>query len=117
MMAAVASFALLAAGCGSDSNNNSAPVNDAFAAISKADLAAVLADREVLTSILTYHVIGGQSYDAAGLGELGSSTTVNGAELTLGADGTAVNGVDVLCSNVTTANATVHNIDGVLMPT
>ncbi|MFT6761668.1 MAG: transforming growth factor-beta-induced protein [Candidatus Aldehydirespiratoraceae bacterium] len=76
----------------------------------------MLADQEVLTSILTYHVIGGPSYDAAGLGELGSSTTVNGAELTFSADGTAFNGVDVLCSNVTTTNATVHPIDGFLMP-
>jgi uncharacterized surface protein with fasciclin (FAS1) repeats len=93
-----------------------APVNDAFAAIPPADLDAVLADEELLTSILTYHVIAGERLDAAGLAAAGSAMTVNGGEVTFGADGTTVNGVDVLCSNVMTANATVHIIGEVLMP-
>jgi uncharacterized surface protein with fasciclin (FAS1) repeats len=93
-----------------------APTNDAFAAIPAEDLDAVLADQELLTSILTYHVVAGESLDAAALGEAGTAATVNGAELEFGADGTTVNGVDVLCSNVMTANATVHIIGEVLMP-
>jgi uncharacterized surface protein with fasciclin (FAS1) repeats len=93
-----------------------APVNDAFAAIPSDDLDAVLADTELLTSILTYHVVAGESLDAAALGEAGSADSVNGASLEFGADGTTVNGVDVLCSNVMTANATVHIIGEVLMP-
>jgi uncharacterized surface protein with fasciclin (FAS1) repeats len=93
-----------------------APVNDAFAAIPAADLEAVLADQELLTSILTYHVVAGERLDATALGEAGSADTVNGAALEFGADGTTVNGVDVLCSNVMTANATVHIIGEVLMP-
>ena len=93
-----------------------APVNDAFAAIPEDDLAAVLADQDLLTSILTFHVVAGESLDAAELGAAGSATSVNGAELTFGSDGTSVNGVDVLCSNVTVANATVHIIGEVLMP-
>src|SRR5215510_674891 len=35
-----------------------APTNDAFAKIPKADLDKVLADKELLTKILTYHVVG-----------------------------------------------------------
>ena len=93
-----------------------APVNDAFAAIPEADLAAVLADKDLLTSILTYHVIAGESHDAAALGAAGTAETVNGATLEFGEDGTTVNGVDILCSNVVTANATVHIIGEVLMP-
>ncbi|MGB0113534.1 MAG: fasciclin domain-containing protein [Ilumatobacteraceae bacterium] len=93
-----------------------APTNDAFAAIPADDLDAVLADQELLTSILTYHVVAGESLDAAALGSAGSAATVNGAELEFGSDGTTVNGVDVLCSNVVTANATVHIIGEVLMP-
>ena len=93
-----------------------APTNDAFAAIPAEDLEAVLADQELLTSILTYHVVAGESLDAAALGAAGSAATVNGAELEFGADGTTVNGVDVLCSNVMTANATVHIIGEVLLP-
>lgn len=93
-----------------------APVNDAFAAIPEDDLAAVLADKELLTSILTYHVIAGESLDAAALGAAGTAETVNGGTLEFSADGTTVNGVAVLCSNVVTANATVHIIGEVLMP-
>ena len=82
-------------------------------------MAAVLADKELLTSILTYHVIAGESLDAAGLGAAGSAVTVNGAELTFTADGDAlaVNGsASSLCMDVPTANATVHIIDQVLVP-
>jgi uncharacterized surface protein with fasciclin (FAS1) repeats len=93
-----------------------APTNDAFAALPAEDLDAVLADQELLTSILTYHVVAGESLDAAALGSAGSAETVNGATLEFGSDGTTVNGVDVLCSNVMTANATVHIIGEVLMP-
>ena len=93
-----------------------APTNDAFGLIPEADLDAVLADQELLTSILTYHVIAGESLDAAALGADSTATTVNGAALAFGSDGTTVNGVDVLCSNVVTANATVHIIGEVLMP-
>lgn len=93
-----------------------APVNDAFAALPPADLEAVLADVDLLTSILTYHVIAGERLDAQALAMAGTATTVNGGELTFGSDGTTVNGVDVICSDVTVANATVHIIDAVLLP-
>lgn len=93
-----------------------APANPAFEALGEDAVAAVLADEELLTSILTYHVIAGESLNAEGLGAAGSAVTVNGAELTFSADGTAVNGVDVLCSDIVTANATVHVIGEVLMP-
>ncbi len=96
-----------------------APTNDAFAAIPEADLNAILADQELLTSILTYHVVGGESLDMASLAEAGSITTVNGADLSIAAVGDLieVNGVAAtICGNVQTANATVHIIDTVLVP-
>ena len=93
-----------------------APTNDAFAAIPAETLEMVLADTDLLTTILTYHVVGGESLDAAGLGAAGSATTVQGTDLSFGADGTTVNDVDVLCSDVPTANATVHIIGEVLLP-
>jgi transforming growth factor-beta-induced protein len=93
-----------------------APTNDAFAKIPAADLEAVLADKDLLTSILTLHVVAGESLDAAALGEKGSAVTVNGETLEFSADGAMVNGINVVCSNVVTANATVHIIDTVLMP-
>ncbi len=96
-----------------------APTNDAFAAIPEADLNAILADQEQLTSILTYHVVAGQSLDMAGLVDAGTVTTVQGAELTIApeSDLITVNGATmVVCGNVQTANATVHIIDAVLVP-
>ncbi len=96
-----------------------APVNDAFAAIPEADLNAVLADDELLTSILTLHVVPGEQMDAEARASAGTVETVNGQEITLTAeDGTLqVNGqASVICPNVMTANATVHLIDTVLMP-
>ena len=97
-----------------------APTNDAFAAIPPADLDAVLADKELLTSILTLHVIAGEKLSSTELAEMGSATTVNGADITFetAADGSLmVNGqATVGCADVQTANATVHIIDAVLMP-
>jgi uncharacterized surface protein with fasciclin (FAS1) repeats len=96
-----------------------APTNDAFAAIPEADLTAILADQELLTSILTYHVVAGESLDMQGLVEAGTVTTVNGAELAIAASGDLIdiNGTAmVVCGNVQTANSTVHIIDNVLVP-
>ena len=94
-----------------------APVNDAFAAIPEADMSAVMADTEMLTSILTYHVLPEQ-LSAADLD--GSFVTVNGAELEIAMDGDSlsINGGEatVVCQDIPTANATVHLIDTVLMP-
>jgi transforming growth factor-beta-induced protein len=96
-----------------------APTNDAFAKIPAADLNAVLADTDLLTSVLTYHVIGGAQTSAEDLIAQGTATTVNGAEVTFteGTDGALmVNDATTVCMNVPTANATVHIIDTVLMP-
>ncbi len=93
-----------------------APTNDAFAAIDADILNAVLADKDLLTSVLTYHVIAGESLDADALGAAGSAATVEGGEVTLGSDGLTVNDVDAICSNVPVANGTVHIIDQVLLP-
>ena len=95
-----------------------APTNDAFAKIPAADLQAVLADQDQLTSILTYHVVPGMM-SSADLVKAGTATTVNGATLsfTRGPSGELmVNGAAVAaCMDVVTANATVHIIDSVLM--
>ena len=97
-----------------------APTNDAFAAIPPADLDAVLADTDLLTSILTLHVIAGEELSSTELAEMGSATTVNGEDITFetAADGSLmVNGqATVGCADIQTANATVHIIDAVLMP-
>ncbi len=93
-----------------------APTNDAFAAVDAEVLDAVLADTDLLTSVLTYHVIAGESYGAEELGSTGTAATVEGGQLSFGTDGSTVNEVDAICSNVPVANGTVHIIDQVLLP-
>jgi transforming growth factor-beta-induced protein len=98
-----------------------APANSAFDAIPAEDLDALLADpMGDLTSILTLHVVAGQQLSSADLAEVGSVATVNGEEITVAADGGMLSVNDgqatVVCADVPTANATVHIIDGVLMP-
>jgi transforming growth factor-beta-induced protein len=95
-----------------------APTNDAFAAVPADQLDAVLADADLLTSVLTYHVVAGEQLSATDLVDAGTVTTVNGADLTVtDVDGTlTINGVPSVCMDVPTANATVHIIGGVLLP-
>lgn len=93
-----------------------APTNDAFDALPTATRDKVLGDPELLGQVLTYHVVAGSSLDAKALGSAGTETSVEGGALEFGADGTTVNGSDVVCSDVATANATVHIIDQVLVP-
>lgn len=92
-----------------------APTDDAFAKIPEADLKGVLADKKLLTQILTHHVIGGQ-LDPTAL--VGKQDTLNGDTVTIKGDtsGMTVDGANVLCGNIPTANATVYVIDTVLMP-
>ncbi|MFD7510454.1 fasciclin domain-containing protein [Streptomyces sp. NPDC059853] len=94
-----------------------APVDDAFAALPEEDLNAVLADEDLLTGVLTYHVVG----ERITPGQLADGTfeTLQGGTVTTAGSGESftVNGeAAVVCGNVQTANATVYLIDTVLMP-
>lgn len=93
-----------------------APANDAFSKIPADTLKSALADKTKLTKILTYHVISGKlSPDQLA----GTHTTLEGGTVTVTGSGQSfqVNGANVLCGNVQTANATVYILDSVLMPT
>lgn len=92
-----------------------APVDDAFAAIDPATIETLKTDPAMLSSILTYHVVPGQiAPDAI----VGTQTTVQGGtvEVTGSGDELMVNGANVICGGVHTANATVYLIDAVLLP-
>ncbi len=92
-----------------------APTNDAFAKIDPATLETLKTDSDLLTSILTYHVVPGQAVPDAVAGE---HTTVQGAPVTVTGAGNdlKVNDAGLVCGGVKTANATVYMIDTVLMP-
>ncbi len=97
-----------------------APVDDAFAAVPKADLDALLADQDALKDVLIFHVVAGERLSSDELLERDSVKTVQGTTLSLvdEAGTLRVNGqATVGCADVHTANATVHIIDAVLMPT
>jgi uncharacterized surface protein with fasciclin (FAS1) repeats len=93
-----------------------APTNDAFAKIPEATLAQVLADKQALTEILTYHVVD-QRQAPADL-DNGKLVTLQGGTITTARSGDTytANDARVVCGNVQTGNATVYLIDAVLMP-
>jgi uncharacterized surface protein with fasciclin (FAS1) repeats len=101
-----------------------APTDEAFAALPKGALDKLVADKEKLTAVLTYHVISGEVMAEQVLGMDGKSVkTVQGGELTIKvADGkvsltdAAGNTVNVIKTDVTASNGVIHVIDGVLMP-
>ncbi|MDG4664934.1 fasciclin domain-containing protein [Mycobacterium sp. 236(2023)] len=92
-----------------------APTNDAFAKIDPATLETLKTDSDLLTNILTYHVVPGQAAPDAVAGE---HATVQGATLNVTGAGNdlKVNDAGLVCGGVKTANATVYMIDTVLMP-
>ena len=92
-----------------------APVDDAFAAINAETMETLSTDADLLSSILTYHVVPGQLTPDQVVGEL---TTVQGdtVEVAGSGDELTVNDANVICGGVMTQNATVYLIDAVLMP-
>ncbi|WP_344314889.1 fasciclin domain-containing protein [Fodinicola feengrottensis] len=94
-----------------------APDNAAFAKIPADQLKKVLADKALLTKILTYHVVAGKKLTPEQL--IGTQTTVEKGTVNVtgsGEDLTVNGNAKVVCGNVQTANATVYIVDTVLMP-
>lgn len=92
-----------------------APTDDAFAKIPKADLDALLADKEKLTAVLTYHVVAGKvmAKDV----KAGEVATVNGKTIKISTEGgVIVNTSKVTATDIKASNGVIHVIDTVLMP-
>lgn len=100
---------------GADGLTVFAPTNAAFAKLPKATLDKVLANKKMLTKILTHHVVAGR-LDPTKV--VGKQQTLAKDTVTVSGDtsGMTVDGAKVLCGNIPTANATVYVIDTVLMP-
>jgi len=92
-----------------------APTDAAFAKIDPATIDKLKTDSNLLSSILTYHVVRGQASPAQ---VPGTHKTVQGGAVTVTGMGNSlkVNDAGVVCGGVRTANATVYLIDTVLMP-
>jgi uncharacterized surface protein with fasciclin (FAS1) repeats len=93
-----------------------APTDEAFAKIPEADLKALLADKEKLTKVLTYHVVAGKVM-AADVVKLKEAKTVEGGSVTIDtSDGVKVDGAKVIKTDVMATNGVIHVIDTVIMP-
>mgnify|MGYP006436192449 CR=1 FL=1 len=94
-----------------------APTDEAFAAIPESDLEALLADKDQLTAVLTYHVVSGKvmAEDVVGLD---SATTVQGSDVDIEVvDGSVmIDGATVVTADIEASNGVIHVIDGVLLP-
>ena len=93
-----------------------APTDAAFAKLPAGTLDALLADKQKLAQVLTYHVVPGK-VTAADV-RPGSVQTVQGQFLSLQADkgGVTVNSAKVLKADVMADNGVIHVIDTVVLP-
>ena len=93
-----------------------APTDEAFSKIPADRLNEILADKELLSSILTYHVVAGKVL-AKDVVNLDSATTVQGTDIAIStADGVMVNDANVVQTDIKTSNGVIHVIDTVLVP-
>lgn len=93
-----------------------APTDEAFAKIPEDQLKALLADKEALTAVLTYHVVPGMVL-AEDVVALNSATTVQGGAIDIDtSDGVRVDGANVIMTDVLASNGVIHVIDSVIMP-
>jgi uncharacterized surface protein with fasciclin (FAS1) repeats len=100
-----------------------APTNEAFAALPAGTLDSLLLpeNKQQLADILTYHVVSGKvmAEDVTA----GAVKTVNGADFTVGVEGSDVvitdgqgNQAKVVATDVPASNGVIHVIDAVLLP-
>ncbi len=94
-----------------------APSDDAFASLPDGALDALLADPELLTRVLLYHVVPGRVLASEVVG-LSSATTVNGADVTITSGGGTVmiDDATVIATDIEGTNGVIHVIDDVLFP-
>jgi uncharacterized surface protein with fasciclin (FAS1) repeats len=93
-----------------------APTDDAFAQIPQETLQAVLADKEKLTAILTYHVVPGKLM-AADVAKSTQLQTVQGQSITVTTEGgVRVDDANVIQTDIEADNGVIHVIDRVIMP-
>lgn len=96
-----------------------APNDAAFAKLPKGTLETLLADKDKLASVLTYHVVSGKvtAADALKLGGK-DAATVNGQSFKVTVkDGTVmVDNATVIATDIQCSNGIIHVIDTVILP-
>jgi uncharacterized surface protein with fasciclin (FAS1) repeats len=94
-----------------------APTDEAFAEIPEDQLNALLADKEALTAVLTYHVVSGKVM-SGDVVKLSSAETVNGQSVEIKVmDGKVmIDGAQVISADVEATNGVIHVINKVILP-
>ena len=96
-----------------------APTDEAFAALPEGTVESLLLpeNKDLLVSILLYHVVSG-AVMAADVVELDSAATVNGAAVSISVSdsGVMINNANVIQADVAASNGVIHIIDAVLLP-
>ena len=93
-----------------------APTDTAFAAVPADTLNALLADKALLTKVLTYHVVAGTVMSADLKPE---DKTLEGQNVKITGDATTgflVNDAKIVAADVVASNGVIHVIDKVLLP-
>lgn len=94
-----------------------APTDDAFAKVPKAILDAVMANKTLLTAVLTYHVVPGEVM-SSDLQNGMSVKTVEGSDvkITIDSTGVMVDNARVIQADIKASNGVIHVIDAIILP-
>ncbi len=93
-----------------------APTDEAFAKIPADKLNALLADKEALAKVLTYHVVPGKVM-AKDVVKMKMAKTVQGQSIKIAtASGVTVDNANVIKTDIVTSNGVIHVIDSVILP-
>ena len=93
-----------------------APTDEAFAKLPEGTVEALLADKEALIKVLTYHVVPGK-VTAAEVAKIDSAKTVQGQSIRIDtSSGVKVNDANVIMADVMASNGVIHVIDAVILP-
>ena len=116
MMAAVQAAGLVDTLKGEGPFTVFAPTDEAFAKLPPGTLEKLLADKDRLTAVLTYHVVPGKvmASDVAGMR---SARTVQGQTIEIDThSGVKVDGANVIATDIVASNGVIHVIDEVILP-
>lgn len=94
-----------------------APTDEAFAKLPEGTVEALLADKEALTRILTYHVVAGSVGSDAVVGLDGAETLAGvTAPIEVKMGSVYVAGAKVTTADVAASNGVIHIVDAVMIP-
>ena len=93
-----------------------APTDEAFAKLLDGTLEALLADKQALAEVLTYHIVAGKVM-AADVVSLSSAKSVQGQSIRISTGaGVKVDDANVTQTDIEASNGVIHVIDAVMLP-